>query len=87
MHCAPSLSTTWAMPLVPSARQKPATSNGKSDKTVLTGEGPLRLHVSRDRGGGFQPMQIPKHERCFTGFDDKIIAMYTSGISIGTSCR
>lgn len=56
--------------------------NGKSSKTVLTGEGPLRLDVPRDRDGSFQPILIPKHERRFTGFDDKIIAMYARGMSV-----
>ncbi len=50
--------------------------NGKSGKTVLTDDGPLRLEIPRDRDGSFAPIPIPKHERCFTGFDDKIIAMY-----------
>ena len=50
--------------------------NGKSAKTVLTGEGPLRIEVPRDRDGSFEPILIPKHERRFTGFDEHIIAMY-----------
>jgi putative transposase len=50
--------------------------NGKSGKTVLTDDGPLRLEIPRDRDGSFAPILIPKHERRFTGFDDKIIAMY-----------
>jgi putative transposase len=53
--------------------------NGKSSKTVLTGDGPLRLDIARDRDGSFAPILIPKHERRFTGFDDKIIAMYAPG--------
>lgn len=27
----------------------------------------------------FEPLLIPKHERRFTGFDDKIIALYARG--------
>lgn len=56
--------------------------NGKSGKTVLTGEGPLRIAVPRDREGSFEPILIPKHERRFTGFDDKIIAMYARGMTM-----
>jgi transposase-like protein len=56
--------------------------NGKSSKTVLTGDGPLQLDIPRDRDGSFQPLLIPKHERRFTGFDDKIIAMYARGMSV-----
>src|SRR3546814_12841663 len=56
--------------------------NGKSAKTVLTGDGPVRLAIPRDRDGSFEPILIPKHERRFTGFDDKIIAMYARGMTM-----
>ncbi len=56
--------------------------NGRSAKTVLTGEGPVRIEVPRDRDGSFDPILIPKHERRFTGFDDKIIAMYARGMTM-----
>ncbi|MBK7472362.1 MAG: IS256 family transposase [Betaproteobacteria bacterium] len=65
---------------------KPATRsnhrNGRSGKTVLTDDGPLRIEVPRDREGAFEPKLIGKHERHFTGFDDKIIAMYARGMSV-----
>jgi transposase-like protein len=38
--------------------------------------------VPRDREGSFEPVLIPKHERRFTGFDDKIIAMYARGMTM-----
>ena len=56
--------------------------NGSSSKTVLTEDGPLRLEIPRDRDGSFQPILIPKHERRFTGFDDKIVAMYARGMTM-----
>ena len=56
--------------------------NGRSAKTVLTEDGPLRLDIPRDRDGSFDPLLIPKHERRFTGFDDKIIAMYARGMTV-----
>ena len=56
--------------------------NGVSGKTVLTEDGPLRIDVPRDRQGSFEPLLIPKHERRFTGFDDKIVAMYSRGMTI-----
>jgi len=56
--------------------------NGKSGKTVLTDDGPLRIEVPRDRDGSFEPVLIPKHERRFTGFDEKIIAMYARGMTM-----
>lgn len=56
--------------------------NGKSSKTVLTEDGPLRIDVPRDRQGRFEPLLIPKHERRFTGFDDKIVALYARGMTV-----
>lgn len=56
--------------------------NGSSAKMVLTEEGPLRLDILRDRDGSFEPTLIPKHERRFTGFDDKVIAIYARGITM-----
>ena len=56
--------------------------NGVSSKTVLTEDGPLRIDVPRDRQGRFEPLLIPKHERRFTGFDDKIVAMYARGMTV-----
>jgi transposase-like protein len=56
--------------------------NGASAKTVQTEDGPLRIDVPRDRAGSFEPLLIGKHERRFTGFDDKIIAMYARGMTV-----
>jgi putative transposase len=56
--------------------------NGTSGKTVLTDDGPLPLAVPRDRDGSFEPRLIGKHERRFTGFDDKVIALYARGLTV-----
>lgn len=56
--------------------------NGKSDKTVRTGQGPITVEVPRDRDGSFEPQLIPKHERHFDGFDDKILSMYARGMTV-----
>ncbi|WP_414016467.1 IS256 family transposase [Burkholderia vietnamiensis] len=56
--------------------------NGASGKTVITDRGPVRVDVPRDRDGSFEPILIPKHERRFTGFDERIIAMYARGMSL-----
>ena len=56
--------------------------HGHTGKTVLTDDGPVRIAVPRDRDGAFEPILIPKHARRFTGFDDKIIAMYARGMTV-----
>src|SRR5499427_10437353 len=56
--------------------------NGTSGKTVLTDDGPVAIEVPRDREGTFEPRLIGKHERRFTGFDDKILALYARGMTV-----
>jgi putative transposase len=56
--------------------------NGTGGKTVLTDDGPLTLDVPRDRDGSFEPRLIATHERHFSGFDDKIIALYARGLTV-----
>ena len=66
------------------AKPEDATNhrNGSSGKTVLTDDGPLPIEVPRDREGTFEPRLIGKHERRFTGFDDKILALYARGMTV-----
>lgn len=69
----------------PSGQRPPEATNqrnGRSSKTVFTDNGPLALDIPRDRDGSFAPILIPRHERRFTGFDDKIIAMYARGMTV-----
>jgi putative transposase len=56
--------------------------NGSGSKTVLTDDGALRIDVPREREGHFEPRLIGKHERRFTGFDDKILALYARGMTV-----
>jgi len=69
----------------PGSEKPPGSANhrnGSSGKTVLTENGPLRIDVPRDRHGAFEPQMVGKHERRFTGFDDKIIALYARGLTV-----
>ena len=56
--------------------------NGTSGKTVITDDGMMPLDVPRDRDGTFEPRLIGKHERRFTGFDDKVLALYARGLTV-----
>ena len=49
---------------------------------MLTDDGPVAIDVPRDREGTFEPQLIGKHERRFTGFDDKVIALYARGLTV-----
>jgi transposase-like protein len=56
--------------------------NGGTAKSVLTGDGLIRIETPRDRDGSFEPVLVPKHARRFTGFDDKVIALYARGLTV-----
>jgi transposase-like protein len=56
--------------------------NGVTAKTVLTGDGKLRIETPRDRDGSFEPLLLPKHARRFTAFDDSIVALYARGLTV-----
>src|SRR5688500_1605379 len=56
--------------------------NGTSRKTVLTDDDSLVIEVPRDSEGTFEPQLIGKHEQRFTGFDDKVIALYARGLTV-----
>jgi putative transposase len=56
--------------------------NGSMAKSVLTGDGTIRIETPRDRDGSFEPLLVPKHSRRFTGFDDKVTALYARGLTV-----
>jgi putative transposase len=55
--------------------------NGVSPKTLKGDFGQVEIEVPRDRNGSFEPKIVAKHQRRFTGFDDKILSMYARGMS------
>jgi transposase-like protein len=56
--------------------------NGSTSKSVLTGDGKVRIETPRDREGSFEPLLLPKHARRFTAFDDSIVALYARGLTV-----
>jgi len=55
--------------------------NGKNKKTMKGDFGEVDIEVPRDRNGDFEPQFIKKRQTRFKGFDDKIIALYSRGMS------
>jgi putative transposase len=55
--------------------------NGTSSKTLVTEQGPVRIDAPRDRAGTFEPQIVRKRQRRFEGFDEKILALYSRGLS------
>jgi len=62
-------------------RNKQNSRNGTSSKTVISENDTIELNIPRDRDGDFEPKLIPKHQRRFDGFDEKIISMYSHGMT------
>ncbi len=58
------------------------TRNGKSKKKLKGEFGELPMAIQRDRHGTFEPQLIPKHQTCWTGFDDKILSLYARGMTV-----
>ncbi|ECG1392665.1 TPA_asm: transposase, partial [Salmonella enterica subsp. houtenae serovar 45:g,z51:-] len=62
---------------------KPATNarNGYTQKTVITGDGPLELRTPRDRDGSFEPQLVKKNQTRITGMDNQILSLYAKGMT------
>lgn len=65
----------------PTGKNSGNSRNGSSKKTIMGEFGNLDISVPRDRNSTFEPIIIPKGETRFTGFDDKIISMYSLGMT------
>jgi transposase-like protein len=58
------------------------TRNGSTSKTLSTEYGPVEVRTPRDRDGSFEPQIVRKRQRRFEGFDEKILALYSRGVSV-----
>jgi putative transposase len=55
--------------------------NGSTRKRVLTDDSHVEITIPRDREARFDPVLIGKYQRRLPGFDDKVISLYTRGMS------
>jgi len=56
--------------------------NGRGKKTVVLGDDRVDIAPPRDRNGEFEPQLIPKGKKYFKGFDEKIISLYSRGMTV-----
>jgi transposase-like protein len=56
--------------------------NGYSTKKVFTQDQETAIRVPRDRNGSFEPAIVPKHEKRLPIFNEQIIALYSSGMTV-----
>ena len=55
--------------------------NGHSQKTIKGEFGQAEIAIPRDRNGEFEPIIVKKGQTRFDGFDDKILSLYSRGMS------
>lgn len=56
--------------------------NGKSRKKLTSEQGELAIAVPRDRQGTYEPQLVRKHQTRWNGMDEKIIALYSRGMTV-----
>ncbi|MFA7118662.1 MAG: IS256 family transposase [Sphaerochaetaceae bacterium] len=56
--------------------------NGYSTKKVLTQDQEAEISIPRDRNGSFKPAIVPKYEKRLPIFNEQIIALYSSGMTV-----
>src|SRR5450432_348273 len=56
--------------------------NGVTRKTLKGDFGEVEIETPRDRNGEFEPRMVKKNQTRWTGFDDKILSMYSRGMSV-----
>lgn len=55
--------------------------NGYSSKTIRTEDGEVDLEAPRDRDSSFEPQLVKKNQTRFTSMDDKILYLYSKGMT------
>ena len=55
--------------------------NGYSKKTVTSSQGPVELSIPRDREGEYAPQLVKKGQTDISSIEDKILSMYTRGMT------
>jgi transposase-like protein len=49
---------------------------------LICEHGKVAIDAPRDRDGSFQPKIVKKRQGRFVGFDDKLLALYSRGLSV-----
>jgi putative transposase len=56
--------------------------NGKTKKTVKTGNGQIEIAVPRDRQSEFEPILVEKRQSHLKGLDDQVLSLYARGMTV-----
>lgn len=56
--------------------------NGKTNKTVKTGNGEIEIDVPRDRNSEFQPVLVGKRQKRLQLLNDQVLSLYARGMTV-----
>lgn len=56
--------------------------NGITSKKLISEHGAVEIEVPRDRHCTFEPAILPKRQKRFDGFNDKVLSLYAKGMSV-----
>ena len=56
--------------------------NGKTKKTVKTGNGDIEIAVPRDRTSEFEPVLVEKRQSHLKGLDTQVLSLYARGMTV-----
>jgi putative transposase len=65
----------------PAGHNSGNSRNGVTSKTVKGEFGEIVVDAPRDRNGSFEPQILGKHQTRCDGFDDKILSLYSRGMT------
>lgn len=65
----------------PSGDNSGNSRNGTTPKTLRGKRGQVQIDVPRDRNSEFEPQLVKKNQTRFDGLDDKIISLYSRGMT------
>src|SRR5262245_27620152 len=56
--------------------------NGKTKKTVKTGNGDIPIEVPRDRNGEFEPILVEKRQTRLNTLNNQVLSLYSRGMTV-----
>ena len=65
----------------PAGNNSGNSRNGTTKKTLLTKNSKIEIEIPRDRETTYDPLLVGKWQRRLPGFDNKVIALYSRGLS------
>lgn len=66
----------------PEGKNTGNSRNGKTSKTVKTGNGEIKLDIPRDRASQFEPMLVGKRQTKLDTLNQQVLSLYAKGMTV-----